>query len=150
MKPDRPLIISILFLAGGLWLIFGYAHGTAGLSAALPITNSTLHINVNTTGLAALGGIVVLAVGVLLLIWSLLAAIVSQLAHMGGGSYEGPEKLLDYRSFDSDEDEPISRRASPSGSSSMLGLGINSRQETNSAGMNAEGTQPSGSSSLTA
>jgi hypothetical protein len=122
MKPDRPLIISILFLAGGLTLIFGYANGTAGLSAAMPIANSTLHINANTTGPAALGGIALLGIGVLLLLWSLLAAIVSQLMILGGG-YKGPEKLLDYRNAGADDDDkPISRSASLGGRSSLLGL----------------------------
>jgi hypothetical protein len=147
MKPDRPLIVSILLLAGGLFLIFGYANGTAGLSAALPITNSTLHVNVNTTGPAALSGIALLGIGVLLLLWALLGAIVSQLMLLGGG-YKGPEPLLDYRSSDVEEEsEPISRSASLRGRSSVLGLGLQtgSRQETTtSSAMDAEETQPSG------
>ena len=119
MKPDRPIILSILFLAGGLALIFGYAKGIAGLSAAYPISNSTLHIDVNTGGLAALGGISLLGIGVLLLLWSLLAAIVSQLMLLGGGSSES-RRSRSYSILANDEDDvPVARSA---GRSSFLGL----------------------------
>lgn len=122
MKPDRPLIVSVLLLAAGLWLIFGYAQGTAGLSAAMPIANSTLHINANTTGPTALGGIALLGIGVVLLVWSLLAAIVSQLMLLGGG-HDAPRGLLESRSFEIDEDdEPVSRAGSRNRGFSMLGL----------------------------
>ncbi|HUH64400.1 MAG TPA: hypothetical protein VLZ50_15445 [Terracidiphilus sp.] len=151
MKPDRPLIVSILFLAGGLTLIFGYANGTAGLSAAMPIANSTLHVNVNTTGPAALGGIALLGIGVLLLLWSLLGAVVSQLMLLGGG-YQGPAKLLDYRSSEKwekdEEDAPISRSASRGGRFSTLGL--QAAEPASPARRKAEETEPSGSASLAA
>jgi hypothetical protein len=140
MKPDRPLIISILLLAGGSVLIFGYANGTAGLSAALPITNSTLHVNVNTTGPAALGGIALLGIGVPLLLWSLLAAIVSQLMLLGGG-YKGPDKLLDYRPFENDEDSPGSRSASRGARFSTLGLQPDEPADTTTARMGAKESQ---------
>lgn len=115
MKPDRPLIVSILLLAGGLYLIFGYAHGTAGLSAAMPISNSTLHINVDTTGIAALGGIALLGVGVLLLVWAFLGALVSQLT----GADHGPQRLLSRRRFEDDSDYADS---TPPQRASFLGL----------------------------
>lgn len=115
MKPDRPLILSILLLAGGLILIFGYANGTAGLSAALPVSNSTLHIDVNTTGPAALSGIALLGLGVLFLLWALLGALVSQLT----GSYREPERLLSRRRFE-DEEDYADRTPTPR--ASFLGL----------------------------
>ncbi len=119
MKPDRPLILSILFLAEGLTLIFGYADGTTGLSAAWPVASSTLHINVNTTGPPALGGIALLAIGVLLLLWSLLAAVVNQLMLLCGASLETRQRRS-YSILANDEDDVSVARLSSR--SSFLGL----------------------------
>ena len=48
MKAERPLLGSILFLAGGLGLIFGYCNGATSFNAAFPFSGSTLHIDVMT------------------------------------------------------------------------------------------------------
>jgi hypothetical protein len=61
-------------------LIAAYCHGTTSASIAYPFSGSTLHIDLTTTGPAVLGGLFFLAAGVLLLAWSLLAAIVSQIS----------------------------------------------------------------------
>ncbi|MGA3135675.1 MAG: hypothetical protein ABSC88_06755 [Terracidiphilus sp.] len=85
MKPDRPLILSVLLLAAGLGLIFGYCHGSAGLTAALPISGASFNLCTTTTGPGALGGFALTMLGFLLLIWSLLCAIVSQIRLIGSG-----------------------------------------------------------------
>lgn len=122
MKPDRPLIVSTLFLAGGLTLIFGYANGTAGLSAAFPIANSMLHVNVNTAGPAALGGIALLAIGVVLLVWALLVALVSQVMQLAGSDRES-ERRAHYRAREMEkEDSTAGRSAAPAPRASFLGL----------------------------
>jgi len=122
MKPDRPLIVSILLLTGGLILIFGYAHGTAGLAAALPISNSTLHIDVNATGAQAMGGIALLAIGILFMAWAMLAALVSQIMNLGGSDQE-PERLLSRKTYDFEPDYASDSPASPPARrGSFLGL----------------------------
>jgi hypothetical protein len=83
MKSDCPLIASVLFLASGLGLIFGFCHGTAGLSAAFPVAASQLQLAITTTGPAALGGIALTSIGLLLMVWAVLAAIVSQVTLLG-------------------------------------------------------------------
>jgi hypothetical protein len=94
MKPDRPLILSILCLVGGLCLTLCYCQGSAGLSAGFPVSNSTIHFSVTTSGPAALGGIVLTAVGVMLLLWAAIVAVFGQLAQIAG-SEKGPEKLFE-------------------------------------------------------
>jgi Na+-transporting methylmalonyl-CoA/oxaloacetate decarboxylase gamma subunit len=123
MKPDRPIIISTLFLAGGLTLIFGYANGTAGLSAAFPIANSILHVNVNAAGPAALGGIALLGIGVVLLVWALLVALVSQVMQLGGSDRES-ERRAHYRSreIDEEDDSTAGSSVAPAPRASFLGL----------------------------
>jgi hypothetical protein len=93
MKPDRPLIAAIFFLAAGLSMTFWYCQGTAGLSAGFPVSSSTIHFSVTTSGPAALGGIVLTAIGLALLVWSALVAIFGQLAQMAGAD-KGPERLF--------------------------------------------------------
>jgi hypothetical protein len=92
MRSDRPLIASAISLTAGLSLIFGYCHGTAGFSAALPLSGSSLQLNTTTTGPAAVGGVALTGVGLLLLILALLAAIVGQIGLLAGKSRE-PKKI---------------------------------------------------------
>jgi hypothetical protein len=78
MRAERPLIASVVFLATGLSLIFGYCTGSSSLDAAFPLASSALRLNIVTTGPAALGGIACTTVGLLLMVWALLAAIIGQ------------------------------------------------------------------------
>ena len=94
MKSDRPLLGSILLLAVGLGLIFGYCSGTSSFSAAYPFSGSTLHIDVMTNGPGAVGGVVLTAFGLVLLLWAVLVAIVSQIGQLVGNN-RAPESLLD-------------------------------------------------------
>jgi hypothetical protein len=99
MKADRPLLGAILFLACGLGLILGYCTGATTFNAAFPFAASTLHIDVLTNGPAAAGGVVLTAIGLLLLVWAVLAAIVGQLGQLVSGGHRDPESLLDRESL---------------------------------------------------
>jgi len=77
MRADRPLIGAVLFLGSGLALIIGYCHGTTGFSAAYPFSGSMLHVEMTTTGPGVLGGLALMVIGALFLVWSFLAALVS-------------------------------------------------------------------------
>lgn len=94
MKPDRPLILSVLCLAFGLGVILGYCNGATSLAAAYPFSGTVLHINITTIGVGVLGGVFLTAVGLLLLVWSFIAAIVSQIGLMMD-SDAAPERLLE-------------------------------------------------------
>jgi hypothetical protein len=78
LKPDRFVIASVLFLCWGLWLIFGYCNGTAGMSVASPLSGASLNICITTKGPGAAGGVALVAMGVLLLIWALIWSIAGQ------------------------------------------------------------------------
>jgi hypothetical protein len=86
LKPDRFVIASVLFLSWGLWLIFGYGKGTAGLSLGTPLSASSLNINITTNGAGAPGGLALAMLGVLLLFWALIWSIVGQFRRDGSGS----------------------------------------------------------------
>lgn len=95
MKSERPLLGSVLFLATGLGLILGYCQGATSFNAAYPFSGSTLHIDLTTSGPAVLGGLALTAVGLLLLLWAVLAAIVGQVGALASGGDREPERLLD-------------------------------------------------------
>ena len=79
MKCERPLIVSVLSLAAGLSLLFGYCSGTSSLNLAYPFAGSTVHLDITTIGPAAIGGIALMLVGGVFLVWALLAAIIGQI-----------------------------------------------------------------------
>ncbi len=76
MKSDGPIILAVLLLGAGLTMIFMYGHGTAGANAAYPVSAASVNLSIATTGPAAVGGLGLLALGSLVLAWSLLCAFV--------------------------------------------------------------------------
>jgi hypothetical protein len=84
MKPDRPLIGAVVSLAAGIAAILAYCHGTTAFSAGYPFSMSQLHIDFTTNGPAVLGGMALIALGLFLMAWALLAAFVSQIVRLSG------------------------------------------------------------------
>jgi hypothetical protein len=83
MKSDGPLILAVLSLAAGLTIIFTYGVGTAGFNAAYPVSAASLQMSISTTGPAAIGGMALTALGLLLMAWALICAIVAQFVNFG-------------------------------------------------------------------
>ena len=80
MRPDRPLIVAVASLATGVGMIVAYCQGKTNMNFTYPFSGSDLHLDLTTYGPAALGGFVLTALGVILLAWALLAAIVHQIS----------------------------------------------------------------------
>jgi hypothetical protein len=79
MRADRPLLVSAAFLGAGLWMIFRYATSGAGINATLPWSNVGFHLNVAENGPGAIGGVALTAIGALLFVWAIFAALGSLL-----------------------------------------------------------------------
>src|SRR5215469_14729551 len=79
MKSDYIVIGSVLLLAIGLGLIFGYTDGTVGFSVASSVSGASLKVSINTTGLPAMAGVSLTLLRVLLLISAVIIAIVRML-----------------------------------------------------------------------
>jgi hypothetical protein len=107
MRPDRPLIVAVACLASGVGLIIGYCQGAASMNAAYPFTGSMLHIELTTNGPAVLGGIALIALGLLLIAWAVLAAFVSQISLLMGRD-DRMDSILDRDRDSSFDDEPYS------------------------------------------
>ncbi|SPE18786.1 exported hypothetical protein [Candidatus Sulfotelmatomonas gaucii] len=107
MRPDRPLLGAVACLAAGVALILGYCQGATSLNAAFPFSASNLHIDITTNGPAVFGGIGLIALGLLLLAWAVLAAIVSQIARLFARDDQF-ESILDRDTESSFDDEPYS------------------------------------------
>jgi hypothetical protein len=82
MRPDRPLIAAVVSLAAGIAAIVVYCQGTTAFNAAYPFSACHLHIDFTTDGPAVLGGMALIAIGLLLMAWALLAAFVSQIVRL--------------------------------------------------------------------
>jgi hypothetical protein len=78
MKSDRMVIGAVLFLSGGLGLLFGFTDGTTGFNIGYPFSTTKLHVDITTTGIPVLAGLPMLAAGALLLLFALIAAIAAQ------------------------------------------------------------------------
>ena len=87
MKSNGPLILAALCLAGGLTIIFAYGVGTAGFNAAYPFSGANLNLSIATSGPAAIGGMALTALGLLLLLWALLCAVVGMASGIGSERY---------------------------------------------------------------
>jgi uncharacterized membrane protein len=77
MKSDRFVIGSVVLLAAGLALLFGFTSGSTGFTLGYPFSNTKLYLDITTTGLPALAGVPLVAAGALLLFLALIAAIAS-------------------------------------------------------------------------
>jgi hypothetical protein len=95
MKSDGPLILAVLSLVAGLTIIVKYGVGTGGFNAAYPVSGASLQMSISTAGPAAIGGMALLALGLLLMLWALLCAIVGQF--VGFGTERGRAERLERR-----------------------------------------------------
>lgn len=113
MRPDRPLIGAVVTLAAGVTAILAYCNGTTAFSAGYPFSGSQLHIDITTNGPAVLGGMLLIALGLLLMAWALLAAFVSQIVRLSGRDDEVATIIARSRA-------PFVDAENPSGSVTMV------------------------------
>ena len=78
LRSSRWVIASVVFLTGGLWLLFSFCHGDAGLAFALPVAASKVSLNISTMGWPVLVGIPLLAIGTILLVATFFVALIEQ------------------------------------------------------------------------
>lgn len=83
MKSDGPLILGVLLLASGLTMIFVYGTGSAAVNAAYPFSAANLHMSIATSGPAAIGGMALTVLGILVMVWAFVCAIVGQFVIYG-------------------------------------------------------------------
>jgi hypothetical protein len=92
MKSDGPLILAVLFLVAGLGVIFTYGVGTGSFNAAYPLSGANLQFSIATTGPAAVGGLALTALGLLILVWALICSFIG-LFQPAGGYGDRPGRL---------------------------------------------------------
>jgi hypothetical protein len=71
-------------LASGVGVILSYCQGTTSMNAAYPLAGSAMHLDLTINGPGAVGGTALIAAGILLLLWAVVAAFVSQFSLLGG------------------------------------------------------------------
>lgn len=78
MKMGRVMIGAVLFLGAGVWVLFSYCNGTAGMNFGDSLTAWKVTIDITTIGVPALVGIPLVGIGMLLMTIAFIAAIVAQ------------------------------------------------------------------------
>jgi hypothetical protein len=95
MKSDWLLILSVLCLGFGLGVILGYCTDHSSFAAAYPFARSVLHVDFTTVGPGVLGGLALLLLGCVLLVWAFFAAILGQIRSIGEEDSRATGRLLD-------------------------------------------------------
>jgi uncharacterized membrane protein len=70
------LVGAVVCLAAGIGIIFGYCHGTTGLQFGYPLSVSSIHIDITTTGAGVPIAVGLISIGSLLLIVATIVAVV--------------------------------------------------------------------------
>ena len=70
------LVVAVVCLAAGLGVIFGYCNGNTGLSFGYPLSASSIHVDVTTTGAGVPIAVGLVALGAFLLIVDTVIALV--------------------------------------------------------------------------
>jgi hypothetical protein len=78
MRMGRVLIAAVLFLGGGLWVLFAYCNGNAGLNFSTELSSNKVTIDLTTTGVSMLVGLPLAGIGMLLMLIAFIGAIVVQ------------------------------------------------------------------------
>lgn len=83
------LVTAVICLAVGIGVLFAFCHGNTGFAFAYPISATSLHVDITTTGSPALLGCVLTVLGAFLLIVVTVIALVGMGRDHGSG---GPIK----------------------------------------------------------
>jgi len=78
MRSGRVLIAAVVFLVAGIWVLFEFTHGTAGLNVSSDLAGNNVSLDMTTTGLPAVIGLPLLGIGMLLMLIAFIGAIVMQ------------------------------------------------------------------------
>ncbi len=70
------LVIAVVSLAAGIWVLFAFCHGTTGFSFGIPVSATSIHIDMTTTGAAAIVGLALTIGGAFLLVVATIIALI--------------------------------------------------------------------------
>lgn len=70
------LLVAVVCLGAGLGVVFGYCNGTTGLSFAYPLSGSSVHIDITTTGSGVPVAVGLVGVGTFLLVIATILALI--------------------------------------------------------------------------
>lgn len=76
MNREKLTLGSVLFLAIGVTWIISFWNGSVGFNAAHPVAGSKFAMDVTVTGWPALGGVVLSGIGVIMLLFTAVMAVI--------------------------------------------------------------------------
>lgn len=69
------LISAVTCLAIGIGVLFAFCHGNTGVQFAYPLSAASVHVDITTTGIPAILGLILTALGAFLLITATIIAL---------------------------------------------------------------------------
>jgi hypothetical protein len=77
------LVVAVVCLGAGIGVIFGYCHGTTGLRFGYPLSASSIHIDITTTGVGVPVAVGLVGIGTFLLIVTTIIALFGMFRRRG-------------------------------------------------------------------
>ena len=77
------LVVAVVCMAAGIGVIFGYCNGTTGLQFGYPLSASSIHIDITTTGAGVPAAVGLVVIGALLLIVATAIALIGMFRRRG-------------------------------------------------------------------
>jgi hypothetical protein len=89
MRSGRVLIAAVLFLVAGIWVLFAFCNGNAGMNVSSDLAGNKVSLDLTTTGMPMLIGLALAGVGSLQMLIAFIGAIVMQFR-------KPPERMRDH------------------------------------------------------
>ena len=77
------LITAVVCLAIGIGVLFAFCNGNTGLQFAYPLSAASVHVDITTTGIPAIAGLILAVIGASLLIVATIIALIETLRRNG-------------------------------------------------------------------
>ena len=78
MRMGRVLMAAVLSLGAGLWVLFNYCSGNAGVNFSSEVAGNKVSLDLTTTGIPMLVGVPLVGIGLFLMLIAFIGAIVAQ------------------------------------------------------------------------
>jgi hypothetical protein len=82
-KVKGVLVVAVVCLAVGIGVIFGYCNGTTGLQFGYPLSASSIHIDITTTGAGVPIAVGLVSIGSILLVVATIIAVTGMVRRKG-------------------------------------------------------------------
>ena len=77
------LVTAVVCLSTGIGVLFAFCHGNTGVQFAYPFSAASVHVDITTTGVPAIAGLILTIGGVMLLMVATIIALIGLFSRDG-------------------------------------------------------------------